>query len=50
MTEAFPELTQKVVTSMHKFVQVANTMLKNGEGVEDWTKTRWGDFVMILEW
>ncbi|KAJ7577524.1 hypothetical protein C8J56DRAFT_970986 [Mycena floridula] len=50
MVEANPSLTDSVVTAMHKFVALANTMLINGQGVEDWTATRWEDFVMTLQW
>jgi hypothetical protein len=51
LTEAYPELTDTVVTAMHKFVVVANKMLKNnGEGVDDWASTRWEDFVIALQW
>ncbi|KAG6829588.1 hypothetical protein H0H87_010737 [Tephrocybe sp. NHM501043] len=35
---------------MHKFVTLANTMLKTGDGVEAWTATRWEDFVIALQW
>lgn len=50
MVEANPSLTDRVVTSMYKFVSLANSMLQNGEGLEDWTKTRWEDFVITLQW
>lgn len=50
MVEVNPALTDRVVTALHKFVALANTMLKNGEGVEEWTATRWEDFVMTLQW
>ncbi|KAF5313805.1 hypothetical protein D9758_017919 [Tetrapyrgos nigripes] len=50
MVEANPALTDRVVTALHKFVAVANTMLHNGQGVEAWTQTRWEDFVMVLQW
>ncbi|OJT11217.1 hypothetical protein TRAPUB_12261 [Trametes pubescens] len=51
MVEANPALATKVVPALHKFVALANTMLhNNGEGVEDWTATRWEDFVMTLQW
>ncbi|KAF9444894.1 hypothetical protein P691DRAFT_735811 [Macrolepiota fuliginosa MF-IS2] len=51
LTEVHPELTDRVVTALHKFVALANTMLKNnGEGVEAWTQTRWEDFVISLQW
>ncbi|KAF9062646.1 hypothetical protein BDP27DRAFT_1385106 [Rhodocollybia butyracea] len=50
MVEYNPDLTDQVVTALHKFVAVANTMLHNGEGVEAWTQTRWEDFVMTLQW
>ncbi|KAK7053027.1 hypothetical protein VNI00_004348 [Paramarasmius palmivorus] len=50
MVEYDPSQTDKVVNALHKFVQVANTMLHNGQGMEIWTQTRWADFVMSLEW
>ncbi|KAF5384254.1 hypothetical protein D9615_003331 [Tricholomella constricta] len=50
MTEVNPALTDQVVTAMHKFVMLANTMLKAGQGVEPWAATRWEDFVMALQW
>jgi len=51
MTEVYPDLTDKVVSALYKFVTLANTMLKNnGEGVETWTATRWEDFVITLQW
>jgi hypothetical protein len=50
MTEANPALTDRVVKAMYKFVTLANTMLKSRKGQEDWTKTRWADFVIVLQW
>lgn len=52
MIEADASLTEKVVPAMHKFVSLANAMLKNGTGLDDggWANTRWEDFVITLEW
>jgi len=51
MTEVYPDLTDKVISALYKFVALASTMLKNnGEGVEAWTATRWEDFVITLQW
>ncbi|KAI0825775.1 hypothetical protein BC629DRAFT_1586645 [Irpex lacteus] len=50
MVEADPSQTDRVVTALHKFVSLANTMLHKGEGLEEWTNTRWEDFVMVLQW
>jgi hypothetical protein len=50
MTDAHPELTDTVVNALHKFVALANTMLRNGQGIEPWTQTRWEDFVITLQW
>ncbi|KAF9483297.1 hypothetical protein BDN70DRAFT_851929 [Pholiota conissans] len=50
MVENDPTLTTSVVTALHKFVALANTMLHAGQGVESWTQTRWEDFVMTLQW
>ncbi|KDR72302.1 hypothetical protein GALMADRAFT_768590 [Galerina marginata CBS 339.88] len=50
MVEHDPTLTNQVVTALHKFVALANSMLHAGQGVEAWTQTRWEDFVMTLQW
>ncbi|KAF7762202.1 CAZyme family GH146 [Agaricus bisporus var. burnettii] len=51
LTEVHPELTDRVVTALHKFVPLANKMLhNNGEGVDAWAQTRWEDFVITLQW
>ncbi|KAI0766666.1 hypothetical protein BD413DRAFT_615077 [Trametes elegans] len=50
MVEADPSQTDRVVSALHKFVALANTMLHDGEGLEDWARTRWEDFVMVLQW
>ncbi|KAJ7743834.1 hypothetical protein B0H16DRAFT_1560781 [Mycena metata] len=51
MTEFNSSLTNEVVTALYKFVNLANTMLKsNNTGVEEWTATRWEDFVITLQW
>ena len=50
MVEADPSLTDRVVTALLKFVTLANQMLHAGDGLEDWTKTRWEDFVIVLQW
>ncbi|KAK7064836.1 hypothetical protein R3P38DRAFT_59336 [Favolaschia claudopus] len=51
MTEFDPSLTNQVVAALYKFVNLANSMLRsNNTGVEDWTATRWEDFVITLQW
>ncbi|TFY77273.1 hypothetical protein EWM64_g6740 [Hericium alpestre] len=50
MVEADPSLTDRVVTAFYKFISLANTMLHNGEGLEEWAETRWEDFVITLQW
>ncbi|KAJ7032795.1 hypothetical protein C8F04DRAFT_1106569 [Mycena alexandri] len=50
MTEAYPEVTADVVAALHKFVPLANAMLKAGNGTEQWAATRWEDFVYVLQW
>ena len=50
MVEANPSLATKVVPALQKFVSLANTMIQNGEGLEEWTNTRWEDFVITLQW
>ncbi|KAI0320993.1 hypothetical protein OF83DRAFT_1168834 [Amylostereum chailletii] len=50
MVEADPSQTDRVVAAFQKFASLANTMLHNGQGLEDWTRTRWEDFVIMLQW
>ncbi|KAL0581263.1 hypothetical protein V5O48_000746 [Marasmius crinis-equi] len=50
MMEYEPELTERVVNALHKFVKVANQMLRKGQGVDKWAETRWEDFVITLQW
>ena len=51
VVEADPTQADKVVGALHKFVALANTMLQNnGEGLEDWGKARWEEFVIVLQW
>ncbi|KAH7910483.1 hypothetical protein BJ138DRAFT_100732 [Hygrophoropsis aurantiaca] len=50
MVEYNSSLAEVVIPPIYKFVNVANSMLKNGTGFEPWTQTRWGDFVIALEW
>ncbi|CAL1715195.1 unnamed protein product [Somion occarium] len=50
MVEANPALESRVVPALHKFVSLANAMLHNGTGVDDWAATRWEDFVIALQW
>lgn len=50
MVEYRPELTDRVVTALHKFVKLANQMLRDDKGVDKWAATRWEDFVIVLQW
>ncbi|KAF8681377.1 Beta-L-arabinofuranosidase GH127 [Rhizoctonia solani] len=51
MVEADPSYTDKFVAAFHKFVEISNQMLRNGQGTSDWTGgTRWQDYAMALQW
>ncbi|CAE6537798.1 unnamed protein product [Rhizoctonia solani] len=51
MAEAEPELEHKIVYSLMKFIKLANKMLRQGKGIQDWTKgTRWQDFALAMQW
>lgn len=50
MMEADPSLTDRVIPALYKFVRLANMLLHNGQGLEDWTRARWEDFVIALQW
>ncbi|KAG9095188.1 hypothetical protein FRC07_011134 [Ceratobasidium sp. 392] len=50
MVEAELELSDKIVDEIICFVQLANKMLHEGKGVQDWTRgTRWQDFALALQ-
>ncbi|KAG8747097.1 hypothetical protein FRC10_002513 [Ceratobasidium sp. 414] len=49
--EADPSFRDRFVAAFHKFVPLSNTMLRNGQGYNDWTDgTRWQDYAMALQW
>lgn len=50
VVEADPSQADRVVGAMWKFVQLANAMLHNGEGLEEWGQSRWEEFVLNLQW
>jgi len=50
MVENDPSLTDPVLDALYKFIPLANDMMRNGQGLEVWTETRWEDFVMTLQW
>lgn len=50
MMEYNTSLAETVIPKLYKFVDLANGMLKNGTGLEEWTQTRWEDFVISLQW
>ncbi|KAH9474823.1 hypothetical protein JR316_0013289 [Psilocybe cubensis] len=50
MAEYDSTLTTPVVNALYKFVTLANTMLHAGQGLEQWTESRWEDFVIVLQW
>ncbi|KAF9528370.1 hypothetical protein CPB83DRAFT_854495 [Crepidotus variabilis] len=50
MVEVDPSLTDRVVTAAYKFVKLANTMIKNKQGLDDWTNSRWHDFLIPMQW
>ncbi|KAF5353734.1 hypothetical protein D9758_008623 [Tetrapyrgos nigripes] len=50
MVEYKPSQTDRVVTALHKFVNLANEMLRKEQGVDKWAMTRWEDFVLALQW
>ncbi|KAF8075777.1 hypothetical protein FPV67DRAFT_381902 [Lyophyllum atratum] len=50
MVEANPNITDQVVPALHKFVALANTMIINNQGLEVWTRARWFEFGITLQW
>jgi hypothetical protein len=50
MVEANPSITDQVVPALHKFIALANSMIINNQGLEVWTKARWFEFGITLQW
>ncbi|KAJ1301264.1 hypothetical protein OPQ81_003671 [Rhizoctonia solani] len=51
MAEAEPGLADKIVHSLMRFIKLANKMLHQGKGIQDWTRgTRWQDFALVMQW
>ncbi|KAI5116455.1 hypothetical protein M0805_006176 [Coniferiporia weirii] len=50
MIEYNATLADTIIPKLYKFVTLANTMIKNNEGLEEWTRSRWEDFVITLQW
>lgn len=51
MAEADPTQADKIVSALHTFVALSDSMLqKNGTGLEQWGKARWMEFVITLQW
>ena len=42
--------TDRIVSALYKFITLANTMLQNNQGLEEWTEARWEEFVIVLQW
>ncbi|KAI0717992.1 hypothetical protein C8T65DRAFT_99370 [Cerioporus squamosus] len=50
VVEADPSQAARVVSAIWKFVQLADTMLDNNQGLEDWGRSRWEEFALSLQW
>lgn len=50
MVEANPNITDQVIPALHKFVTLANSMIINNQGLEVWTRARWFEFGITLQW
>jgi len=50
MVESDPSLASQVIPAMYKFITLANSMLKTGQGLEPWTEARWQEFAITLQW
>ncbi|CAE6537729.1 unnamed protein product [Rhizoctonia solani] len=51
MAEAEPEFEDKIIRSFMQFIKLANKMLRQGKGTQDWTRgTRWQDFALAMQW
>lgn len=50
VAEADPTQADRIVTALYKFIDLANTMLQQNEGLEEWTEARWEEFVIVLQW
>ena len=50
VAEADPSQKDKILNAVYKFVQLANTMLANNQGLEVWGQNRWAEFALTLQW
>ncbi|KIJ69295.1 hypothetical protein HYDPIDRAFT_79675 [Hydnomerulius pinastri MD-312] len=50
MLEYNPTLADTVLPPVYKFIDLANTMIQNGTGLEPWGEARWFEFVISLQW
>ena len=51
VVEADPTQADRIIDALYKFVTLANNMLQNnGQGLEQWGKARWKEFVIVLQW
>ena len=50
MVEYDSSLTERVVGALHKFVKLANQMIQDGDGLEEWGQARWHEFAITLQW
>ncbi|GLB33181.1 putative beta-L-arabinofuranosidase, GH127 [Lyophyllum shimeji] len=50
MVEANPNIADQVIPALHKFVNLAHSMIVNNQGLEVWTRARWHEFAITLQW
>lgn len=50
MAEFDSSMTDKVVNALHKFTALANQMLKDEQGLEEWGQVRWHEYAITLQW
>lgn len=51
LAEAEPTMTQPIVSAIHRFVPILNTLLHDGLSPnEQWGRARYGDMSLVLQW
>ena len=51
LAEAEPSMTQRIVSAIHRFVPILNTLLHDGKSPDEtWGRARYGDMSLVLQW
>jgi hypothetical protein len=51
LAEADPSTTEDIVSAIHRFIPILNTLLQDGKSTSEvWGRARYGDMQLVLQW